>query len=903
MFAWWGALVARYRARVLGAVVLAVLAAGGWGLGVFGLVGEGGFADPDSESSRAVAAVEEALGPQGGDVVLLYTVGSGTVDDPGVGDRVEAMLGALPGDAVSTYTTYWQSRAPQLVSADRRTALAVLTIGGTDDNAKIDAYATIKDSLAVPGTGVRVAGGTAIQDAGAARSTDDLAFAEGVSLPIVLILLVVIFGSLVAAALPVLVGAGAVLGSLGVLHAIALVTDVNSFAVNVASLLGLGMAIDYGLFMVGRFREEQAAGRTPAEAVAITVATAGRTVMFSATLLTVALAGLLVFPQNFLKSLAYGGMAAVVCAAGISLTLLPAVLALLGPRVEMLPVRLRRRPRRVPAHGRPVPPAWERLAAHVMRRPVHVLVPIVALFALLAAPITQVRFGEFDERTLPAGDPHRQAAEALQRDFPALASGSIEIVLRGTGGEAPDPAAGQAYAVAVGGVPGIDQVDPTAAGGDVYVLTATPAHPDPLGTAARDAVRGIRALPAPPGTEVLVGGVTARNLDSIAATASRLPWMIALLVGATLILMFLAFGSVLLPVKAVLVSAVSLLATFGCLVWIFQLGYLADLLGVTPGPLEIGIVVLMGAVVFGLSTDYEVFLLSRMAEARAHGADTARAVTVGLARTGRVITAAALLLIVVTGAFALATISTMRFVGIGMIIALVLDATVVRMLLVPAVIRLLGDAAWWAPPALRRLQRRAGLSEAQAPDRAPSPAATNPQDPTNHRREAHDPAAHDPAAASSTQEHGGTSSGTSDATMVHPAPSVPTVRETLADATAPHGATAQDTPAHGPAFPDATTPAPASADPAGPPNQAPVSEPEQVAVEGADVSGAPEVPVEEEPKKAPGRSGRRAAKHAGGVGGFTYGTGRVDWEGLDKQGADGERTDKPKRHTPSHLRR
>ncbi|MEV6494020.1 MMPL family transporter, partial [Actinoplanes sp. NPDC051633] len=530
-------------------------------------------------------------------------------------------------------------------------------------------------------------------------STRDLALAEAISLPVVLILLLFIFGSLVAASLPVLIGGCAVLGSFGVLHAVALHHDVNSFALNVASLLGLGMAIDYGLFTVGRFREEQEQGHSPAEAVARTMATAGRTVVFSASLLMIALGGLLLFPQGFLKSLAYGGLAAVGLAAFFSLTVLPAMLALLGPRVDKLPVRLPRR-RNAPPPGT----GWARLAGLVLRRPVLVVLPILAGLLILANPIRGVQFGEADERVLPASEPARQALEKLKADFPSLSTAGIQIVLRGPGQPAP-------FAAAVAKLPGIAGVTPGRSAAGVATLTATPEDKDPFGTGARDAVRAIRDLPAPAGTQVLVGGATARNVDSLEATVDRLPLMIGLLVGATLLLMFLAFGSVLLPVKAVVMSALSLAATFGVLVWVFQDGHGAGLLGVTPAPPEVGIVVLMAAVVFGLSTDYEVFLLSRMVEARTRGATTAEAVTTGLARTGRVISAAAVLLIVVTGAFALSSVTTMRFVGVGMILALVLDATVVRMLLVPAVLGLLGDAAWWAPGPLRRLQERAGLAE------------------------------------------------------------------------------------------------------------------------------------------------------------------------------------------------
>ncbi|MEV4348868.1 efflux RND transporter permease subunit [Actinoplanes sp. NPDC049596] len=699
MFAGFGSWVARFRWPVLAVALVAVVSAGVWGLGVFGQVSEGGYNDPNSESSRAAEAVTEAFGAQGGDLVVIYTPTKGKIDDAALGKRVRERLAALPKSAVTSSTSYWQTRSAQYAAKDKSSAVAVVNLAGADDGAKLDAYREIDDKFAVDGATVQVAGATVLADASTSRSSSDLAIAEAISLPITLILLLFIFGSLVAAALPVLVGGAAVLGSLGILHAIASHHEVNSFAVNVASLLGLGMAIDYGLFMVGRFREEQAAGRTPFEAVQRTVATAGRTVLFSASLLMIALAGLLLFPQGFLNSLAYGGLAAVGLAALLSLTLLPALLAVLGPRVDKIPVRLP-----FAAGSDSDKSVWARLAGGVLRRPVVVAVPILAGLLLLALPIGGVRFGEADERTLPPGDSARQAIETMQAGYPQFAGDGVQIVLRGRGDTS-------SFAVRLRQIPGISQLTPAQRAKDTTVFTATLKSADPFSTEARDVVDSIRALPVPGGVDLLVGGTTARNIDSLQATAAKLPLMIGLLVGATLILMFLAFGSILLPIKAVLMSALSLSATFGILVWIFQDGHGASLLNVTPAPLEAGIVVLMAAVVFGLSTDYEVFLLSRMVEARAHGATTKEAVTVGLSRTGRVISAAALLLIVVTGAFALSSVTTMRFVGVGMIIALLLDATVVRMLLVPAVMGLLGDAAWWAPGPLRRLQQRAGLSE------------------------------------------------------------------------------------------------------------------------------------------------------------------------------------------------
>jgi uncharacterized membrane protein YdfJ with MMPL/SSD domain len=720
VFAGWGSRVARLRWPVLIVALVAVIGSGVWGFGVFGQLTEGGYNDPRSESARAAEMATAATGGQGGDVIAVYTPDQGTIDDAALTKRIKERLAALPRTAVESQTSYWDKKAAAYASEGKTSAVAVITLTGEDDAAKMDAYADIEDALTVPGAHVQLAGGIPLAHASSQRSTDDLAFAEMVSLPIVLILLLLIFGSLVAASLPVLVGGAAVLGSLGVLHAVALTHEVNSFAVNVASLLGLGMAIDYGLFMVGRFREEQAVHHT-AEAVRRTVATAGRTVVFSATLLMTALAGLLLFPQGFLKSLAYGGLAAVFLAMVLSLTLLPALLAVLGPRVDLIPIRL-------PSRGATSTGGWEKLAGWVLRRPVLVAVPIFAALVVLALPIADARFGENDERQLPAGDPSRVAIETLKTDYPQFGSDGVQVVVHATNGKKPDV---KAFSAAAAKVTGVEKITTTGGNNkDIVLLTAQLKNTDVFSDEARDAVDGLRALTPPANTELLVGGVTARNVDSLEAIGAELPLMIGLLAGATLVLMFLAFGSILLPIKAVVMSALSLTATFGALVWIFQEGHGASWLDVTPTPLEAGIVVLMAAVVFGLSTDYEVFLLSRMVEARLRGATTREAVTIGLSRTGRVISAAALLLIVVTGAFALSSVTTMRFIGVGMIIALVLDATVVRVLLVPAVLAVLGDASWWAPGPLRRLQEKAGLAEYAGEEEVTGRHAWRPIDPS-----------------------------------------------------------------------------------------------------------------------------------------------------------------------------
>jgi RND superfamily putative drug exporter len=703
MFDWWGSVVHRRRWMVVAIVLGATLISGIWGAGVFGKLSQGGYDDPGSQSAQVANLVSGQLGHPAGDVVVVYTAQGGrTVDDPAITSAALAVLHALPRDAVRSEVSYWDTHAPQLATGDRSRAIASITLDASGANAQADAYARIEHSLDIPGLTSQIGGTVPTNVAITNESSSDLELAEAVSLPITLILLLLIFGSVVAAALPVLVGGLAIAGSLGVLRLISLAVDVNSFAVNVVSLLGLGLAIDYGLFTVGRFREELAAGRSTADAVRATVATSGRTVAFSATLLVIALAGLLIFPLGFLRSLAYGGMSAVAIAALISVTLLPAVLGLLGHRVDKLSLPW---PRRSPtATAASSSQLLRKIADAVLRRPVRFAVPIVAILLALAAPFLSVRFGAADEKQLPPGSPTRQVAETISTYFPASSENGAQVLLRGSQSDV------GRFVGQVRAVPGVSGASVGGAKGDLVLIDATLAG-DPLGDTAENAVQAIRALPVPAGDQVLVGGFSASVVDSTDAVVSRVPVMIGILVAATLVLMFLAFGSVLLPIKAVLMSALSLSATFGILVGIFQLGHGAGLLNVTPEPVQPGMIVLIGAVVFGLSTDYETFLLSRMVEARESGMSTSDSVRTGLLRTGRMISSAALLLIVVTGAFGLSQLQTMRFLGVGMIVALVLDATVVRMLLVPAVLRLLGNAAWWAPAGLRRLQQRIGLAD------------------------------------------------------------------------------------------------------------------------------------------------------------------------------------------------
>lgn len=709
VFTRWGSTVTRFGRTILVVAVLVALAGGAYGAGVFGSTAQGGYEDPGSEAVQALQVMQSDPATARADVIAIYTAPPGQrADSAEFGELISSTLAELPDNAVTSVTTYWQSEAPFLLSEDGRSTAVLVTLAGASSTEKQAVLDTVTEGLRVPGVEMTVTGSAAVEAAISEQTKQDLFLAEGIALPIVLTLLVIIFGGVVAASLPVLIGAITVPTALGVLHIIAEVTTVNEFAVNVAGLLGLGMAIDYGLFMVSRFREEYRSGADVPEAVRRTVATAGRTVAFSAVLLVVALSTLLLFPQNFLNSLAYGGMTAVSLAAIVALTALPAVLRLVGHRIDAAQIKIFSRR---DAHGdQRAHTFWSRIASVVMRRPWAFALPILAVLIVLISPFLNTSFGAPDERVLPEGDPARVAIEELAEQFPAVGGDNIQVVVDPTGQEPVDETAVASFADEIAALPDVTGVDRTSPPGIEHVVLEARTPGPATDPTARDAVEAIRALAAPTGTQVLVGGAAALDMDSLEAITEHLPLMIVILLGATFVLLFLAFGSVVLPIKAAVMAAVSLSATFGVLTWIFVDGHGAEVLNVTPQPMEVGVVVLMAAVIFGLSTDYEVFLLSRIVEAHNHGADTEEAIRTGMVKSGRVITAAALLLIVVTGAFSLSGIQMMRFIGIGMIFALALDATVIRMLLVPSLLKLLGNANWWAPGPLRRVQERLALA-------------------------------------------------------------------------------------------------------------------------------------------------------------------------------------------------
>ncbi len=745
MFESLGRLTFRRRRTVLALAALFLAVAGAWGTGVFGSLVSSGFATPGSESARALDRVESTVGRDGADVVVLYDDGGRTVDDPAYRAAVERHLADLPADLVSRTTTYWSSpatgtgRKDALVSRDRTRTYAVLQLVGADEDAVMHSYEVLKPRLraAPPGLDVRLGGNEAIGSDITTQVGKDIARAEAISLPIVLVLLVVIFGGLTAASLPLAIGGLAILGSFTLLRLLTMVTDVSVFSINIVTMLGLGLAIDYGLFIVSRFREELRASVDVEAALVRTMATAGRTVAFSGLTVAISLASLLLFPQVFLRSMGFGGMAAVLVAMAGALTVLPALLAVLGPRVDSLrlrprlPRRLRMRSQRmrslrlrdaVPVSGPTAATdtadahhgAWYRLAHSVMRRPLLYIGVIVPVLLLLGSPFLRVQFGGVDHRALPSGTESRVVTETLLADFPGGGTTTIDpAVTFGSG--AVDQAALSSYVGHLRALPGVTSaVVVGEARGTAQVAVSH--RFEGISGAARDLVGQIRAVPAPPGAEVLVGGRAADLRDLLASLGSTLPWMGLFVMGVTLVLLFLAFGSVVLPLKAVLMNILSLSASFGALVWIFEDGHLSGLLGFTStGYVEATQPILMLAMAFGLSMDYEVFLLSRVREQWDRTGENTTAVAAGLQRTGKIITSAALLLVVVIGAFSTSGIVFIKMIGVGMIIAILVDATIVRALLVPATMRLLGRANWWAPAPLARLWARVGVREGDNP--------------------------------------------------------------------------------------------------------------------------------------------------------------------------------------------
>lgn len=717
--------------------VLAVGLLGAMGADVSGKLQAGGSVDPAAESSRALDATAQDFGRGGFPLVLAITVPEGQQVDRGpVAASVTAfaadIAAALKADAnVQRVESLWQNptMAASLRSKDGRTGLIVASIAGGEAKAPLHAK-SIAARLPSPPAGVDIkAGGLSIVYAQINdQSAKDLLIAEAVAIPITFLVLVWVFGGLVSAAIPLAVGIAAIVGTAGLLSVITRVTEVSTFALNVTTALGLALAIDYTLLVLSRYREEVAAARKAgasaaglrAHAIVRTMASAGRTIVFSAVTVGLSLAAMAIFPMYFLKSFAYAGVSVVALAAIVTLVVTPAILVLLGDRVDALRIT-RLRPEQPVAES-----FWYRSTRFVQRHAIPVGLGITIVLLSLGAPFLGIHFGYPDDRVLPRSSSAHQVGDLLRTDFSDNSSGQIQIVLPEVGGPSEALAT---YAADLSRIPDVGTVvgpdgawrngrpvgpgDPSARSGNAVLLNIS-SDLDPLSVAAEHQLSALRDVQAP--AQTLFGGAVQLNRDSVDSILGTTPLVLTVIAITTFTLLFLLTGSVLLPVKALAMNALSLSAAFGALVFVFQDGHLGGLGTTVTGAIAAPMPILMFCVTFGLSMDYEVFLLSRIKEYWDSSAVKDRlanddAVARGIARTGRVVTAAAVLMAVVFAGIGTGQVSFMRIAGLGMTIAVLLDATLVRMLLLPAFMRIAGTLNWWAPRPLARLHARCGLSE------------------------------------------------------------------------------------------------------------------------------------------------------------------------------------------------
>lgn len=706
-----------------------------------------GWDVPGSGSAESVRLLRDKLDRDETPVFLLFRARSenlGDVDSPAYRAAVEAVIAGISRNPeVKSVASYHTTGDAKLRSADGKLSYAVVQLARADDEG-IAAYQRLRQQIHSDQLEIRMGGELATYVDIRRQLANDIWHAELASFVALALLLVWVFGSLAAAMLPLVVGGVTIVLSMALLKGFTQAVNISVYAANVVSMLGLGLAIDYALFIVSRFREELATGREVMASLDVTLRTAGRTVAYSGLTVAASLLCLLMLPQRFFQNMGLAGSLSVASAMLTSVLLLPALLALLGHRVNRLalPVQKRRVVRQEEG-GR-----WYRFSHFVMRRAWAVLFSTLALLMLMGLPVLHMEVGPADSRSLPASAESRQVQEILDKQFPHAGLSPLVLAIQTRG-----PAHGAAALAGldrltaeiraipgVVGVKGLVSVDPTLALKDYQLLYEYPEQfplatetlaayakddhtlmvvdyaPPPVSEQARGLVQGIRAIPLPEGlVQVQVGGFPAFHLDYLESLGYWVPWTILAIVGVIFVLLFFMLGSVLIPLKAVLTNLLSLSATFGALVWVFQDGNLSQWLDFTPqGSMDGTILVLIFAAAFGLSIDYEVFLLSRVKEMCQHTNDNMRSVAAGIQRSGPIITSAALLIGIVLGAFAMGEVVFMKAMGLGLLISVLVDATLVRMLLVPASLRLLGRLNWWAPKPLLALYQRFNLSEIDA---------------------------------------------------------------------------------------------------------------------------------------------------------------------------------------------
>ena len=694
MFEKLGSLIVTRKKFIFTLFIALILAAGAIGSSVFGKLDSGGYSDPKSDSAKVFEYLTDEFKVKDPAVVLVVETKNGIISPEASASatRLESQIKLEPG--VESTLSFWSSGgAPSLKSSDGNSAFLfiysksiewdeVQNLGKRMQEKYEGNYETLR--VYASGTGV-------FAHAINTKIADDLKISEAISIPLTFIFLVFVFGSLVASAMPLLVGVSAILGSLLIMYLLTLFTGVSVFALNLITGLGLGLGIDYSLLIVNRFREELHAGKSVEDAVRKTVSTAGKTVFYSGLTIVITLASLMLFPLMFLKSFGYAGVTVVIMAVLGSLVALPALLAILGTRINKAVVR----------KGAIAPKEdgrWAQTARFVMHRPVAVVTLSLILLTVLAAPIKDIVFTQVDSRVLPASNPAAAASQIISERFPGQEGNPIEIVVP-NGAQITNQI--DQFTSEVAKVDGIVRIGQLQSYGNDVRVTAihemSPRTPD-----AERLINEIRDLQSPTGT--LIGGVAADYADTQNGIARTMPWALLWIVIGVLLLLFVFTGSIILPIKAVILNILSLAATLGAITWIFVHGNLQWLVGefTVTNAVDTGSIILVAVVAFGLSMDYELFLLSRIKEEHDAGKSNIESVAIGLQRSALIITAAAGLLAIVFASFMLSGVTSIKMLGFGVAFAIILDATLVRALLVPALMRLFGERNWWAPKSMKK---------------------------------------------------------------------------------------------------------------------------------------------------------------------------------------------------------
>ena len=697
MFESLGHLIARRRKGILALFILSTIFAGAIGAQVFNRLDSGGYSDPNSDSAKVWEYLEDNFKVKDPAIVFAVDAKSKSVDDPEIVSAAQKLEGEVRSESdVESVISYWSAGAvPAFKSTDGTAAYMFIYLKSTDftEIDRIGGYFQEKYDGARGDIEIFASGGAVFANSINGRIQNDLKISEAISIPLTFLLLILVFGAMAASAMPLVVGITAILGTFLGLYILTLVTDVSVFALNLTTGLGLGLGIDYALLIVNRFREELQKGLSSEDAVVNTLKTAGKTVFYSGLTVVLTLIAMTFFPLNFLRSMGLAGAIVVSLAVLGALIPLPAILAIIGKKVDKGVVR--KNGIKPKEDGR-----WAQLARFVMKRPTPVVIGSTLFLMILISPIANVKFSQVDSRVLPKDDRAYIASEFIATEFPGQESNPIEIIFPNGANQSAEITS---YSAALSQVPGVVRVGTPQIAGESARLVAIHSMP-PRTPEAEDLIHKIRDLEAPEGT--LVGGIAADYADTQGAIAKTLPKVAGWIAITVLLLLFFFTGSILLPIKAIILNFASLAATIGVLTWIFIDGHLTFLVGdfIQTGTLDTSTIVLVAIVAFGLSMDYEVFLLSRIKEEHDAGKSNVESVAYGLQKSARIITAAAFILAVVFAAFIISGVTSIKMMGFGVAFAILLDATLIRAFLVPALMRLFGEWNWWAPKSLKRFQ-------------------------------------------------------------------------------------------------------------------------------------------------------------------------------------------------------